>query len=95
MTEVMFKGDVCHVSGNLTFKTATSVFNTVVAKFKSQTKLTFDLNKVEKVDSAALAVLCELLREANSKNTQLSFINAPKSLVNLASLCDVSEILSI
>lgn len=55
--------------------------------------LMIDLGQVERVDSSALGVLFEWLREAAKRNCQLRFQNPPPSLRTLADLYGVSELI--
>ncbi|MBK7685435.1 MAG: STAS domain-containing protein [Rhodocyclaceae bacterium] len=54
---------------------------------------TFDLSAVTEVDSAGLAVMFAWLREAKSRNVELTFCNLPKSLNSLAAVYDVAALL--
>ena len=54
---------------------------------------TFDLSAVTEVDSAGLAVMFAWLREAKSRNVELTFCNLPKSLNSLAAVYDVAAML--
>ena len=52
-----------------------------------------DLNDVDAVDSAAVAVLLELKRRAVNEGRALVFANVPKALAALADLYGVDEML--
>jgi phospholipid transport system transporter-binding protein len=52
-----------------------------------------DLGEVERVDSSALGVLLEWLRQAAKRNCRLHFLNPPRSLRTLADLYGVTELI--
>ena len=53
-----------------------------------------DLAEVSAVDSAAVALALELLREARAAGRELAFVNLPQPMQELASLYSVSEFLA-
>ncbi len=55
--------------------------------------LSIELSKIEKIDSAGLATLLALYREANLKGIPFVILNAPKQLRDLAAVNGVLEIL--
>ena len=55
----------------------------------------FDLANLAAVDSASVAVLLAWQRAALAKGLRLRLANPPKSLLSLASLYGVSELLSL
>lgn len=55
--------------------------------------LTIDFSKVGQVDSSAVALLLEWRREAARRGRALTFVNLPASLVALAELYGVSELI--
>ena len=56
--------------------------------------LAVDLAAVTEVDSAALSLLFEWRREAQRHNTKMSFRNLPASLLSLAKLYGVSDLIA-
>lgn len=60
-----------------------------------QGPLTLDLGGVVRADSAGLAVLVALTREARTRGTPLSFVNIPAQLRNLAAVSGVEDLLPL
>lgn len=54
-----------------------------------------DLSRLEQVDSASVAVLLAWQRAALQNNQHLRFKNTPESLISLASLYGVTELLAL
>jgi phospholipid transport system transporter-binding protein len=54
---------------------------------------TFDLGRIESVDSAAVATLLAWQRAASAKGGRLQLLNIPSSLQGLIALYGVSELL--
>ncbi len=59
----------------------------------AQGKRECDLKALAQVDSASLAVFLAWQRAAEQSHSSLRFINAPESLISLASLYGVSDLL--
>lgn len=55
--------------------------------------LEMDLSAVSDVDSAAISLLFEWLRQAHSRNASLVFVNLPSNLVNMATLYGVLDLI--
>jgi phospholipid transport system transporter-binding protein len=53
-----------------------------------------DFGTVGHVDSSAIALALEWLRDARAAGRTLSFVNLPPAMQNLARLYDVSDLLS-
>ena len=54
-----------------------------------------DLTKLEQVDSASVAVLLAWQKAARQNKLHLRFKNTPESLISLASLYGVTELLAL
>lgn len=87
-------GDRLQVSGRLTMETVAALFNAGLQP-DGDGKLVIDLNKVEVVDSAAVSLLLSWLRRAQQNQVALSFVNVPDSLLSLARLYGVAELLPL
>ena len=59
----------------------------------SGSDLEIDLAQVTEVDSGAICVLFEWLRQTSSQNTELIFVNIPDTLLSLAALYGVDGII--
>lgn len=55
--------------------------------------LEVDLSGVSDVDSTAVSLIFEWLRQAHSRNTSLVFVNVPPNLANMATLYGVLDII--
>lgn len=79
------------VSGPLTLATAAAL--AAAADPYLDGELVVDLAAVTDVDSAALSLLFEWRRRAQQRQCRLSFSNLPQSLVSLAGLYGVTELI--
>jgi phospholipid transport system transporter-binding protein len=52
-----------------------------------------DFRQVTDIDSSAVALALEWLRQARRNNTELRLVNLPAAMLNLAKLYGVSELL--
>lgn len=89
---------ICALSGDLTFATTAELKTAGEALLQESAALaamTFDLAKVGKVDSSALALFLAWLRAAKTKSQNLQFINIPQALAELADLYSLSTILPL
>jgi phospholipid transport system transporter-binding protein len=89
---IQVDGAQVRVSGLMTIATASELL-VAGREVITGAAQTFDLSAVTEVDSAALAVMFAWLREAKSRNVELTFCNLPKSLNSLAAVYDVAALL--
>jgi len=82
------------VKGELTSKTVMDALAQFVRECKALPSWVIDFTKVTKVDSAAIALLIELKRNARKKNKSIKFIYLPPSLLKIASLSQVEALLN-
>jgi phospholipid transport system transporter-binding protein len=99
VSEVRFtraeKGRV-RVEGRLEFETVDrALLERSRACFTGREDLVVDLAGVESGDSAGLALLIEWRAWAEASGRGLSFQNVPASLVGIADISDVSELLGL
>jgi ABC-type transporter Mla MlaB component len=66
-----------------------------MASLKPGDELTLDFNQVNAVNSAALALMIELLRRASQLGILLKFINIPPKLMSLAKVSAVDQLLGL
>ena len=93
---IQLDGAQAQVSGLMTIVAASELLTAgreAIGAAADGTAQTFDLSAVTEVDSAGLAVMFAWLREAKSRNVQLTFCNLPKSLNSLAAVYDVAALL--
>jgi phospholipid transport system transporter-binding protein len=86
------QGDTLRVSGAMTLENVSALLAESKAAFVSG-KLEMDLSDVSEVDSTAVSLLFEWLRQAHSSNASLVFVNLPPNLVNIATLYGVLDII--
>ncbi|CAH1385813.1 STAS domain-containing protein [Candidatus Nitrotoga sp. M5] len=87
-------GGYVHVSSSLTIETVTTLFKNGLQSDKKM-PLVVDLAQVETVDSAAVSLLLSWLREAQRNSVELCFTNIPESLLSLARLYGVVDMLPL
>lgn len=82
------------VSGNMTLETAPALLAEGVTALV-EAESVFDLAAVSDVDSSGLAVLFGWQRAARAQGKVLSIANPPASLVSLAEVYGVTELLPL
>jgi ABC-type transporter Mla MlaB component len=87
-------GKVLAITGDMTIETASTLLQQGVAAM-STSPAEFDLAAVGHVDSAGLAVLFGWQRAASSQGKSFQIINPPRNLSSLASVYDVTDLLSL
>ena len=85
-------GNELHVSGALTLATALALCES--GKAQMDADMVVDLKEVTEVDSTALSVLFEWRRTAQQKNLKIAFRNLPDSMLSLASLYGVADLVA-
>ena len=85
------EGERLALGGDLNYKTVPSLLATSAEQLKAGARI-IDFAEVGEVDSAALAMILELLRQAGP-DTPLRFVNLPAKLTKLAELYAVRELL--
>lgn len=85
-------GNELRVSGALTLATALALCESGKAQLDAD--MVIDLKGVTEVDSTALSVLFEWRRTALQKKLKVSFRNLPDSMVSLASLYGVADLVA-
>lgn len=87
-------GDTCHVSGILDFDTARSALESVVPAIEKNASLSIDLGGVTRSNSAGLALMIEWLATARRSGHEVSFVDIPDGLSQLAVVCQVDGLLA-
>ena len=84
------------ISGELSFKNAVAALDAARdALGRSQGAFEVDLGGVTRSDSAGLALLLELAREARAAGRELRCTRVPEQLSRLAGFFGVTEVLSL
>ena len=83
------------IHGDLVFATVPGLLNQTGRLFNGQGSLVLDLDGVNRADSAGLALMLEWLGEGRKLGRQLSFRHVPQSLLNIARVSNVDELLPL
>jgi phospholipid transport system transporter-binding protein len=86
------QGNRLVVSGAMTMQTVNALL-AEVRPLLVDIKLEMDLAQVTEVDSAAVSLLFEWLRQAHDRKVGLAFANMPPPLASLASLYGVDDLI--
>jgi phospholipid transport system transporter-binding protein len=86
------EGDRLLIEGPVTISTVTALL-AQMRELLAAGVAVLDFKGVTDVDSAAVALALECMREAERRSLALSFANLPAALENLAELYSVSELL--
>ncbi|MBX2825342.1 MAG: STAS domain-containing protein [Gammaproteobacteria bacterium] len=82
-----------YISGVLDFSTVTDLLDDINRSVSGQGESSVDLAGVEHANSAGLALLAELKATAVRGGRSLVFENVPDSLSQIATVCQVRELL--
>jgi phospholipid transport system transporter-binding protein len=88
------KPDVLAMSGALTFATAARALQQARVAITPAVR-SLDLAGLTQADSAGLAVIIALSRQAQQQGHGIRIVSAPASLRALAQLCDVDKLLAL
>ena len=88
---VLSEGDRLRVRGSITIHNVVAVVEQGVALFDQGGK-TIDLSQVQDVDSSAVSMLLEWLRQAASRKHRITFVNVPEKLKSLLRLYNLFEL---
>lgn len=93
--EVSFdnKNQYIQVKGELTTHTVMDALKQFERECSAHPQWVIDFTQVSKVDSAAIALMIELKRNARARNKAVSFIYVPPSLLTIARLSQVENLL--
>ena len=86
------EGDRLLLEGKLGIETVPAVLREVRAACQDGVRVV-DLTGVSEVDSAALALVVELLRETRAAGREVAFANLPPAMEKLAQLYAVSDLI--
>lgn len=84
-----------NVKGKMTLETATALLARGTAECGDDGLVEVDLVGVDEVDSSGLAVLFGWQRIAQARGNSLRIINPPRSLISLAEVYGVAELLPL
>jgi phospholipid transport system transporter-binding protein len=92
MALIRKNGNCLQVQGAMTMENVNALLAESAPVFDSN-NLEMDLSAVPDVDSAAISLLFEWLRQAHARNASLVFVNLPSNLASLASLYGVLDLI--
>jgi len=90
---VVRTGGVVQLKGDLIFQTVPAIWRGQKNLFEGGEAVTVDLSGVGRVDSSALALLLGWVRVARAAKSPLSFSHIPESLLAIARVTGVEELL--
>jgi phospholipid transport system transporter-binding protein len=93
-SQVEIRDAAIHVSGDMTLDAATRLLEQGRLA-SAEVPAVFDLGAVGEVDSSGLAVLFGWLRSAAACGKTLQIVNPPASLISLAEVYGVSDLLPL
>ena len=85
-------GDNYQIQGRITIANANALLAEGLKLFVRD-GLVVDLSQLEEVDSSAVSLVLEWLREARRNQSRLSFANLPDNLKSLATLYSVLDLI--
>lgn len=85
--------DRISIEGSITINNVVALKDQGIALFEGNS-LVIDLAGVTEVDSSAISMFFEWLREANREDCELKFINVPENIESLIQLYGVSAFFS-
>jgi len=83
------------VEGVLDFESVVPLLAESRAQFTGKQRLQIDLDGVRRANSAGLVLLLEWMELARRQGVSLRFHNPPKSLLRLAAVTNVTELLPV
>ncbi|HSI95860.1 MAG: lipid asymmetry maintenance protein MlaB [Methylophilaceae bacterium] len=92
MSLIETQGNTLRISGAMTLENVNALLEESNAAFTAE-NLEMDLAGVSEVDSTAVSLMFEWLRQAHKRNISLTFVNLPSNLVNMATLYGVLDLI--
>lgn len=89
---IVADGDNFRIQGGITIDNAQALLTDGLQQF-GRDGLVVDLSGLEEVDSAAVSLVLEWLREAQRGKRSLRFVNLPENLKSLATLYGVLDLI--
>ncbi len=85
------QGNRLTIRGSVTVDTVTDLLAEGLSKFSGE--MVVDLAGVDEVDSSAISLLFEWLRQAKARNATVFYSNLPPTLISLATLYGVLDLI--
>lgn len=90
---IIEKNGILFVSGEVTFSQVMKLKRLGFELMKNPEKTVFDFTHVSRCDSSSLALLFAFVRQAKKQGKDLSFQHLPSSVLGVAKLCGVIDLL--
>lgn len=90
---IRFDNTALIIEGALTQQTVVEALNQSIKQLPTNTVIQVNFEGVTHSDSASLAFLMALLREAKKKSVRLQFVELPKQMLELARVSGVLSVL--
>ncbi len=82
-------GDTWKIQGDLNFATAFELYESAHEAMQQKLPASVNLEAVERVDSAGVALMLDWIRNTRSSQQKLKFHNVPAHMRSIAELCSV------
>ena len=86
-------GDTWKIQGDLSFETTPELFESAREAMRENVPSCIDLEAVERVESAGVALMLDWIRAARAQQRTLMFSNVPQHMISIAELCGVGHLL--
>lgn len=86
-------GDTWKIQGDLSFETTPELFESAREAMHDHVPACVDLEAVERVESAGVALMLDWIRAARAQQKTLTFNNVPEHMISIADLCGVVHLL--
>jgi phospholipid transport system transporter-binding protein len=83
------------IHGDVSFDSVPVLWNQCRARFSEHNELDIDLSRVERSDSAGLALLVECLRQAHESGKTIRFFNIPAQMLAIARVSSLDQVLPL
>lgn len=87
--------NACRAVGELGFATAVDAHAELLKCLGSAGQVSIDCRELERIDSAGLAVLLDIVALARDRQVSLRYLNLPSGLLRLARLSGVEALLPV
>ena len=86
--------DTWKIQGDLSFETTPELFETARELMRERLPVCIDLESVERVESAGVALMLDWIRTVRTHDRTLQFSNVPDHMRSIADLCGVGHLLA-
>jgi phospholipid transport system transporter-binding protein len=83
------------IHGDLSFASVPALWEQCYAQLRKHPQLEIDLHRVQRSDSAGLALLVECLRQARQTGKSIRFFNIPAQMLAIARVSCLDQVLPL